>query len=189
MLKLCLHKQASFSAWREMFYETSCNVRFQVLTAASMMFRIVFWDVLPDDGGSTHLWNVGRQSFYTAVHPRRQFWTSCNGLSVCGLARSMALKSSCICNGDVSSLMKEINFKYCCHQRYAPLYSWEIPHRTQLYFGLHKTVSLYAARADKRKGSLGQELVLLTSRAARDRWNIRHLAYNPKEVNTRKILS
>jgi hypothetical protein len=32
-------------------------VRFQVLTAASMKFRIVFWDVLmiPDDGGSTHL--------------------------------------------------------------------------------------------------------------------------------------
>jgi hypothetical protein len=36
-------------------------VRFQVLTAASMI-RIVFWDVLPckmivdpDDGGSTHL--------------------------------------------------------------------------------------------------------------------------------------
>jgi hypothetical protein len=28
-----------------------------------MMFRIIFWD-------------VGRQSFYTAVHPRRQFWTS-----------------------------------------------------------------------------------------------------------------
>jgi hypothetical protein len=31
---------------------------------------------IPDDGGSTHLWNVGRQSFYTAVHPRRQIWTS-----------------------------------------------------------------------------------------------------------------
>jgi hypothetical protein len=41
-------------------------MRFQVLTAASMMFRIVFWDILvlpcktivdliPDDGGSTHL--------------------------------------------------------------------------------------------------------------------------------------
>jgi hypothetical protein len=29
-----------------------------------------------DDGGSTHLWNVGRQSFYTAVQPRRQLWTS-----------------------------------------------------------------------------------------------------------------
>jgi hypothetical protein len=27
------------------------------------------------DGGSTHLWNVGRQSFYTAVQPRRQLWT------------------------------------------------------------------------------------------------------------------
>jgi hypothetical protein len=22
---------------------------------------------IPDDGGSTHLWNVGRQSFYAAV--------------------------------------------------------------------------------------------------------------------------
>jgi hypothetical protein len=32
--------------------------------------------IIPDDGGSTYLWNVGRQSFYTAVHPRRQFWTS-----------------------------------------------------------------------------------------------------------------
>jgi hypothetical protein len=45
-------------------------------------FRIVFWDVLPckiiipDDGGCTYLWNVGRQLFYTAVYPRKQFWTS-----------------------------------------------------------------------------------------------------------------
>jgi hypothetical protein len=79
---------------------TYLYVRFQVLTAASMIFRIVFWDVLPckiivdrrfrgaycsevrtasiiipDNGGSMHLWNVGRQLFYTAVHPRRQFWT------------------------------------------------------------------------------------------------------------------
>jgi hypothetical protein len=30
----------------------------------------------PDDGGSTYLWNVGRQLFYTAEHPRRQIWTS-----------------------------------------------------------------------------------------------------------------
>jgi hypothetical protein len=35
-------------------------VRFQVLTAASMMFRAVFWVVLP------------RQSFYPPVQPRRQ---------------------------------------------------------------------------------------------------------------------
>jgi hypothetical protein len=71
-------------------------VRFQVLAAASMKFRIVFWDVMPckiiverryrgtcclqqqgdhpDDGGSKYLWNVGRQLFYTAVHPRRQIW-------------------------------------------------------------------------------------------------------------------
>jgi hypothetical protein len=46
------------------------------------MFRAVFWVVLvrtasiiTDDGGSTHLWNVGLQSFYTAVQPRRQLWT------------------------------------------------------------------------------------------------------------------
>jgi hypothetical protein len=37
------------------------HVRFQVLTAASMMFIAVFWVILPcemivpDDGGSTHL--------------------------------------------------------------------------------------------------------------------------------------
>jgi hypothetical protein len=54
------------------------DVRFQVLTVASMTFRVVFWDILPckmivpDDGGSTYLGNVGRQSFYTAVYPRRQ---------------------------------------------------------------------------------------------------------------------
>jgi hypothetical protein len=33
-------------------------------------------EISSSHGGSTHLWNVGRQSFYTAVHPRRQFWTS-----------------------------------------------------------------------------------------------------------------
>jgi hypothetical protein len=35
----------------------------------------VILHLIPDDGGSTHLWNVGRQSFYTAVQPRRQLWT------------------------------------------------------------------------------------------------------------------
>jgi hypothetical protein len=42
--------------WRKLHNEEL--VRFQVLTAASMMFRAVFWVVLrqdPDDGGSTHL--------------------------------------------------------------------------------------------------------------------------------------
>jgi hypothetical protein len=33
-------------------------------------------NIIPDDGSSTYLWNVGRQLFYTAVHLRRQFWTS-----------------------------------------------------------------------------------------------------------------
>jgi len=30
----------------------------------------------PDNGGSMYLWNVGRQLFCTAEHPRRQIWTS-----------------------------------------------------------------------------------------------------------------
>jgi hypothetical protein len=41
---------------------TRKDVRFQVLTAANMKFRFVFWDVppckiihRPDDGGSTYL--------------------------------------------------------------------------------------------------------------------------------------
>jgi hypothetical protein len=34
-------------------------------------------DDRPDDGGSTYLWNVGRHPIKnTAVHTRRQFWTS-----------------------------------------------------------------------------------------------------------------
>jgi hypothetical protein len=60
--------------------------RFQVLTAASMKFR-VFWDVAPcrhvevdrrfrvacpDDGGSTYLCNISQlQHDYTTLHPRR----------------------------------------------------------------------------------------------------------------------
>jgi hypothetical protein len=46
------------------------------LRVFGQMFRVVFLDIIPDDGGSTHLLNVGRQSFYTAVYPRRQLWTS-----------------------------------------------------------------------------------------------------------------
>jgi hypothetical protein len=37
--------------------------------------RLGTGSLIPDDGGSTHLWNVDRQSFYTAVYPRRQLWT------------------------------------------------------------------------------------------------------------------
>jgi hypothetical protein len=78
------------------------HVRFQVLTAASIKFRIVFWDVLPCKiivyrrfRGTCCLrhqgWYLmmeaalpckiifdrrfrGTCLFYTAVHPRRQFW-------------------------------------------------------------------------------------------------------------------
>jgi hypothetical protein len=53
-------------------------------TTISLKFRFVFWVVLPCKitvdrslrGGSSYLWNVCRQLFYTAVYPRRQIWTS-----------------------------------------------------------------------------------------------------------------
>jgi hypothetical protein len=84
------------------------SVRFQVLAAASMMFRFVFWGVLPckiivdrrfrgtcclhhqgpDDGGITYLWNVSRQLIYTAVHPRRQISSSSGGLRQCKRPRA-----------------------------------------------------------------------------------------------------
>jgi hypothetical protein len=59
--------------------KNSYHVRFQVLTATSMKFR-VFWDVAPciqvddrpDDGGSMHLCNVSEDQLeYIALHPRR----------------------------------------------------------------------------------------------------------------------
>jgi len=43
----------------DVFLDRIRYLRFQVLTAASMKFRIV----IPDDGGSTYLWNVGRYYF------------------------------------------------------------------------------------------------------------------------------
>jgi hypothetical protein len=82
---LYLRKNELISVW---------FVRFQVPTAASMKFR-VFWDVAPccvvgvdrrfrgayclhhqgddgpDDGSSTHLWNVDLLRDYTELHPRR----------------------------------------------------------------------------------------------------------------------
>jgi hypothetical protein len=67
-----IFRQLSFTNERETYEIITQSVRFQVLTAASMKFRIVFLDVLPCKI------IVGRQLFYTAVHPRRQFWTSDN---------------------------------------------------------------------------------------------------------------
>jgi hypothetical protein len=76
--RFSLHKNGWFSSW-----ENHSRIRNWKILRRKLSFRIVFCDVLPckiivipDDGGSTYLWKVGRQLFYTAVHPRRQFWTS-----------------------------------------------------------------------------------------------------------------
>jgi hypothetical protein len=59
----------------------------------------IYCRVIPDDGDSTHLWNVGRQSFYTAVYPRRQLWTVLNCLSNYLLCRLGGLVVSMISIG------------------------------------------------------------------------------------------
>jgi hypothetical protein len=46
----------------------------------SVLFRVVFWDILPCKIIVVRrfrcAYGLGRQSFYTAVYPRRQLWTS-----------------------------------------------------------------------------------------------------------------
>jgi hypothetical protein len=55
---------------------TSQKAILNIILAAARTSNLTCARIFRDDGGSTHLWNVGRQLFYTAVHPRRQFWTS-----------------------------------------------------------------------------------------------------------------
>jgi hypothetical protein len=75
-------------------YRISVYIQYKQAVRHPLLFRVVFWDIVPckmivdrrfrgtyclhHQGSlmSTHLWNVGRQSFYTAVYPRRQLWTS-----------------------------------------------------------------------------------------------------------------
>jgi hypothetical protein len=57
-------------------YRLSPRLATQALDTLYTLDPFVLGSLIPDDGGSTHLWNVGRQSFYTAVYPRRQLWTS-----------------------------------------------------------------------------------------------------------------
>jgi hypothetical protein len=87
-------------------------------------------DIIPDDGGSTHLWNVGRQSFYTAVQPRRQLWTKgkniTNGswgfrmvaVSKGGHHRAPTIRPCAIC----SRIMERIGETGC----YITLVDWQV---------------------------------------------------------------
>jgi hypothetical protein len=84
----CLYDLCSMLSWQRRqlitWHTHIYYLRFQVLTAGSMMFRIVFWDILPCKiivgrrfRGAYCLHHQG-QLFYTAVHPRIQFWTIYN---------------------------------------------------------------------------------------------------------------
>jgi hypothetical protein len=68
---------------------TSLYMRFQVLPAASMMFRVVFWDILP----CKIIVDRRFRGAYMAVYPRRQLWTLSVVLLNC--AKNMCLWSVC----------------------------------------------------------------------------------------------
>jgi hypothetical protein len=76
-----MFSRRTYRCWSYEFYSLwTCRYIPSFWGTHSLHFQV--WAVqpfpissFPDDGGSTHLWNVGRQLFYTAVHPRRQFWT------------------------------------------------------------------------------------------------------------------
>jgi hypothetical protein len=84
MMKYLITNYRHMQSYNQQKYVKICEqtVRFQLLTAASMKFRFVFWDVLPCKKLSTDVSEVraasiiraivGRQLFYTALHPRRQ---------------------------------------------------------------------------------------------------------------------
>jgi hypothetical protein len=59
--------------------------------------------------GSRHPWNVRRLSFYTAVHPRRQFWTpSYDGYEghIQGLINRIICNLTCFPGSHISPFMK-----------------------------------------------------------------------------------
>jgi hypothetical protein len=49
-------------------YLTLCKARNRLRYFENFMVNN---SLIPDDGDSTYLWNVGRQLLYTVVHPRR----------------------------------------------------------------------------------------------------------------------
>jgi hypothetical protein len=53
-----------------------CRVKYLSTDVSEVRAAFVIITRRSDDVGSTYLWNVGRQLFYTAAHPRRQTWTS-----------------------------------------------------------------------------------------------------------------
>jgi hypothetical protein len=84
----------------------------------------VFWDVLPCKiifdlrFRGMYLWNVGRQLFYTALHPRRQIWTSYSPpweLEVCDVVRDRRkFEKHCIRPSDLAGYHQR---SYCTSRK------------------------------------------------------------------------
>jgi hypothetical protein len=68
-----MHKTDKSLSWCS---KLSSGIYCRVKWLSTDVSEVCTASIIPDDGGSTHLWNVGRQSFYMAVYPRRQLWTS-----------------------------------------------------------------------------------------------------------------
>jgi hypothetical protein len=67
--------------------------------------------IIPDDGGSTYLWNVGRQLFYTAVHPRRQFWTINCWLEFSRVGVALSINGRCFLTKYLVNNIKRVKCK------------------------------------------------------------------------------
>jgi hypothetical protein len=80
---VCMYSTQRLSTLLQIFIVSYCSpfhgnrlsvkyVRFEVLMAASMKFRVFCFHHCPDDGGSTHLLKVSLfQQDYMELHPRR----------------------------------------------------------------------------------------------------------------------
>jgi hypothetical protein len=75
-LSLFYLKHSPTAIGRFLAYCLSPRLATQALDTYINLDPFVLGLLIPDDGVSTHLWNVGRQSFYMAVYPTRQLWTS-----------------------------------------------------------------------------------------------------------------
>jgi hypothetical protein len=101
----------------------SCVIKLNIANKY-VLFRILF----PDDGGSTHLWNVGRQLFYTVVHPTRQFWTSYSPpweleiSQICFMCKYSSKKQGCLgkigtpVNATCQENLLACHFGHTCHR-------------------------------------------------------------------------
>jgi hypothetical protein len=75
IVAVLLKNSLAFYWLRRIYYRVHKSPPPVSVPCVSSTHNLIIGMIIPDDEGSTYIWNVGRKLFYTAVHPRRQFWT------------------------------------------------------------------------------------------------------------------